>query len=303
MNSRPLSYKNNRLQQIRGFCNTVIFGSVTEAAKEMKLSQSAISSQLKSLERDLNLKLFGKFGKYLKPTEEGKVFYDYIIPILRKIDSAYEEFAIETDKSEHNKLSIIAYHSAISCILPKYVAKILKDNSDIDLQIESADKAEGLQKLREKKADLALFAIDEIPHDLTLLKSFSFSPTLLVSKQNKLSARKDKISLEDIVKESVLLSDRVKILPLYAQLFDKYKIKSKIKFVNSSWEMIRFFVKQNIGISISMNYDTSRTDTEEMVDIDISHLFPRIEYRLLSRGNSKFLINSFLDVVKAIDGF
>ncbi len=56
-------YKNNRFQQLRGFCYTVQNGSMSKAAKKMKLSQGAVSLQIKALERDLGVSLFSRSGK------------------------------------------------------------------------------------------------------------------------------------------------------------------------------------------------------------------------------------------------
>ena len=59
-------YKNNRLQQIRGFCNTVTYESLIKASKVMNLSTSSISLQIKTLERDLNTKLLKRNTKNTK---------------------------------------------------------------------------------------------------------------------------------------------------------------------------------------------------------------------------------------------
>ncbi len=61
--SEQFNYKNNRFQQLKGFCNTIKTGSVSQAAKSMSLSQAAISLQIKSLERDLKLPLFERHKK------------------------------------------------------------------------------------------------------------------------------------------------------------------------------------------------------------------------------------------------
>ncbi len=72
MNQQKLSqfyYKNNRLQQIRGFCNTVTYGSLAKAAKILNLTQSSISLQIKTLERDLNTSLIKRNKKNTKRFE------------------------------------------------------------------------------------------------------------------------------------------------------------------------------------------------------------------------------------------
>lgn len=294
-------YKNNKFQQIKGFCNVVIFDGTSNAAKQMGLSQSAVSHQIGSLEEDLKLKLFTRVGNKMVLTEDGQRFYDYVIPTLKQMDNIYEEFLIENDKTKENELKIAGYHSAISCILPKYVELLLNKHSKINLEIENINKIDGLQKLKERKVDLAFFAINDVSNDLVVLKTFKFIPTLLVSNKSKLAKRRDKITPENIASENIILIDNFKILPTYTELFKKYHIKSRIKFTNADWEMIRFFTKRNIGASFSMNYDVRQTNLEGMVDIDISHLFPIIEYQLISRTNIlKESVRKFIDIINSI---
>ena len=69
-------YKHNRLQQLKGFYYTVQAGSsISKAAAKMGLTQSTVSLQIQSLERDLNVKLFERTGKRMKITESGKILF------------------------------------------------------------------------------------------------------------------------------------------------------------------------------------------------------------------------------------
>ena len=52
-------------------------GSISKASHVLRLSQSTISAQLRTLENQLGLKLFDKKGRGLIMTEEAKVVYSY----------------------------------------------------------------------------------------------------------------------------------------------------------------------------------------------------------------------------------
>jgi LysR family transcriptional regulator for bpeEF and oprC len=49
------NYKKNKLDQLKGFCAVVEFGAIVEAAKKLHISESSISTQISSLERDLKI--------------------------------------------------------------------------------------------------------------------------------------------------------------------------------------------------------------------------------------------------------
>ena len=50
---RTFRYKQNRLQQLKGFCAVVETQSVSRAASRIHLTQPTVSLQVQSLERDL----------------------------------------------------------------------------------------------------------------------------------------------------------------------------------------------------------------------------------------------------------
>ncbi len=60
-------------------------GSLSKAAKELNLSQSALSHQLKQLEEILEIKVFHRVNNNLIFTEEGKEFRDYGASILKEM--------------------------------------------------------------------------------------------------------------------------------------------------------------------------------------------------------------------------
>ena len=66
-------YKQNRLKQLRAFCFTAQFKSMSKAAEQMFLSQPSISLLIQSLEKDLEQKLFLRKGPRLELTAEGDI--------------------------------------------------------------------------------------------------------------------------------------------------------------------------------------------------------------------------------------
>ena len=58
MSSIRSRYKQNRLQQLRGFCHAARAKSISKAAHQMLLSQPSVSLQIKALERELGVQLF-----------------------------------------------------------------------------------------------------------------------------------------------------------------------------------------------------------------------------------------------------
>lgn len=89
---------------LQTFESSARLGSFTLAAKELFLTQSAISRQIKSLEETLDFEVFVRDNNRLKLTEEGQVFYQVVSSSLREISSAVERLR----KGESRKRLYIA---------------------------------------------------------------------------------------------------------------------------------------------------------------------------------------------------
>ena len=68
---------------LRYFWTVARLGSVTRASAELRLSQPAVSAQLRTLERSLGEKLFTRSGRHLALTDAGHLVYRYADEIFR----------------------------------------------------------------------------------------------------------------------------------------------------------------------------------------------------------------------------
>ena len=73
----------SEIDQLLVFCRVVKPGSFTKAAKELHLTQPAISAQVAKLEKRLKVKLIDRLGRRAYPTEAGKLLYSYAEQVER----------------------------------------------------------------------------------------------------------------------------------------------------------------------------------------------------------------------------
>lgn len=78
----------DKLTSMRAFTRVVAHGSFSEAAREMRLSRSAISKYILELEADLGAQLLNRTTRSASPTDNGQAYYERCLAILADVDEA-----------------------------------------------------------------------------------------------------------------------------------------------------------------------------------------------------------------------
>lgn len=275
-------YKKNRLQQLRGFCCVVQSGSVSNAAKIMNLSQSTITLQIQSLERDLKIKLFQRNFKGLKLTKDGKLLYEMSLGHLNAIEGIFDNFLKSKDKNEKNKISIAAHHVAISFLLPEFIAKFTKKYPEVNISIKNIAPNEAIKRLQEDELDFIIYPDITAHNDLENITLASYDPILIMWKNHPLKKKKN-ITLEDISKYNCVRIDKNLItLPGFENNFKKYHFRTNIDFENANWDIIKHFVKSGVGVGFVSNICIQSGDND-IAYRKLNHLFPKMEYNITSK--------------------
>jgi DNA-binding transcriptional LysR family regulator len=82
-----------KLEGLEAFVTVVETGSISAAARQLRLSKSVVSERLAELERRLGLKLVQRTTRRLSLTEDGSAFHERAVRIMREIESATADIA------------------------------------------------------------------------------------------------------------------------------------------------------------------------------------------------------------------
>src|SRR5437588_10470402 len=94
-------YKQNRFQQLRGFCYAASSKSISKAAKRLNLSQPAVSQQIQGLENELAVRLFLRHGATIQLTHDGELLFEMARPLIEQLEHLDEQFRLR--RSEVNE--------------------------------------------------------------------------------------------------------------------------------------------------------------------------------------------------------
>ena len=129
-------------------------GNLTRAAKQLHVSQSALSAQIKQLESDVGQRLFLRTGRTLTLTEAGRLALSYAEGIFASGNELLEVLR-EGRREERQVLRIGAVATTSRNFQENFIRPLL-DRTDVDLVLVSASLPELLSRLRVHSLDLVL---------------------------------------------------------------------------------------------------------------------------------------------------
>lgn len=139
---------------LRYFWSVAREGNLTRAARQLHVSQSAISAQIKQLETDLGHQLFHRTGRTLTLTEAGQVALGYADGIFSASNELIEVLR-EGRREERQVLRIGAVATASRNFQENFIRPVL-DRDDVELVLVSGSLPELLSRLRLHSIDLVL---------------------------------------------------------------------------------------------------------------------------------------------------
>lgn len=274
-------YKNNRLKQMRAFCEVVHTGSMTLAAQRLFLSQPSVTLQIQAMERELGVTVFERRGPALKLTPDGEVLYALAKPLVDGIDGLEESFAALHDNLESGELNIGAGESTILYILPEAVRRFVAAHPGITLKIHNETGRDGLKMLRADEIDFAVGSLLDVPDDIDYQPLVTFDPVLITPLDHPL-AKLSAVTMEDISQYGLILPPRhLSTWRMVKYVFQQHNLTFTVTLEAGGWEVIKKYVELGMGISIVTGI--CLTGSEKLVRIPLNKYFPQRGYGLVYR--------------------
>ena len=122
------------LRQIKYFVTVVDTGSFTEAAEECFISQSAISQQILSLEKELGVQLLVRSTRRFTLTEPGKYLYSHGKKLLGETEKL-KNGTIAAAAGQEGSLKVCYLNSFADDRLYKAVSMFKQQNAGVRLNV------------------------------------------------------------------------------------------------------------------------------------------------------------------------
>lgn len=228
-------------------------GNISSAAKELFISQPAISKAIKKLEADLNTKLFSRSSRGVRLTEEGALLYGYTREAFRSLNDG------EAALRQFSRLGAGHIRIGVSTTLCKYLLlPYLKDfvaaNPHIRFTIQCQSSFQTMELLKEGKVDIGLIGHPENLHGLSFVTIGEIEDVFVATAAylENLKLREGKLPQgeELLFSGNLMLLDEKNITRLY---IDNYLASHQIRTGQilevSNMDLLIEFARTGLGIA------------------------------------------------------
>ena len=181
------------LRQMEIFLNVVKSGHLTNVAKEMSLSQSAISMSIKELENILGRPVFDRINKKLVLNEVGRAFHKEIDPIYKKLSDIEYEF-----KNSENKgmIRVGASTTIVDYLMPSIICAYMSSYPDVKITLKEGNTQEIASMIEEGSIDIGF--VEGYVSGSDIVKEKVGIDELLVVTENEEIAKSQPVFIDEL---------------------------------------------------------------------------------------------------------
>jgi LysR family transcriptional regulator for metE and metH len=270
------------IRQLRALATVAKARSVTAAAKQLHLTQPAVTLQLRNLQALAGLPLIQRTGDGMLLTDAGRevlTLGERVEAALADCETSLEMMAGKTA----GRISIGAV-STSKYFVPFAIAGFSKLYPDIEVRLTIGNRQETSEALRGYELDFAIMGRPPMGIDMDV-RLIGDHPHVIIAPTSHRLARKPRLKLADLAGETFLMREPGSgTRGLMENLFETAGVRPKIGMSMSSNETIKQAVIAGLGIAfISAHTVATELDERRLVTLDVAGLPVVRQWFALSR--------------------
>lgn len=292
-------------EKLKTFVTVAEKKSFSEAAKLLYLSQPTITSQIKSLEEQLNTTLFERTTKQVKLTPSARVLYKYAKEIIRLNDLAVKEIELMSEKIQGDLL-VASSLTVGENVLPQIIGQFKQDYPLIQISVNITNTTQIITKIKDHVLDLGLIEAPVEDKDL-IVEPFMEDELILIAKPGYFEEDKVEVILSDFKTIPLVCREKgsgtLTVMNQYLKKegLDLSELNVILEF--GSTEAVKSAVESGLGVSV-----ISKTAIKKELKLGLLKAYPmknvtfsRFFYVVYHRDTIlKPTVEVFLDLIKSV---
>ena len=244
------------LRQMEYFVALAEENQFTRAAEITRVSQSGLSAAIKSLEDDLNAKLFTRTTRRVELTPAGRALFPHARRLLAEA-TAGRDAVTATIGEITGSLRVGAEQCLGSINVPELVARFHRRHREVEITFTQAGSGELLRRMRDSELDLAFVAGTTDTTDprlrLTGLDHVTLAtePLVLLTSADDPLAPQKSVTWDDLRDRTFIdLDDSWAIRVVTDEILARRRIPRRVAFTVSDIHALVDMLNRGLGIAV-----------------------------------------------------
>lgn len=243
MNIRHLTF---RLLQV--YVTVVRCGSISEAARQLHLTQPTVSQQLKRLREAVGSPLLEQHAQQLTMTATGQALYQASRDVLGRFDDFADQLS-DLQYGSKGRFSIALVNTA-QYVLPRLLGPFSQAFPDVDVTLHIGNRRQVLARFERQEDDLYVFSHPPaLAH--AVASRFMRNPLVAIAAADHPLAQQKTVTMEQLLSERLLLREPGSATRMLLDSWlQEHGLTMQKTLQMASNEAIRVSVAANMGVAV-----------------------------------------------------
>lgn len=238
------------INKLKVFISVFKNRSFSKASAELYLSQPTVSDHIRSLEEELNCRLFDRLGRSIIPTREAEALYDRALEIVDKAENLRNIIPL-LSREVSGELVIGASTIPGTYILPSVMTGFLKEYPSVHFKVMISDSRDVAEKVLRHELILGVTGAKLIN---SMISYIPLQDDELIAVASPFLTEKREMSLRELTRLPIVLREEGSGTRIEAERILRSKgidiERFKVSCILGSTEAVKEAVKAGMGFSI-----------------------------------------------------
>ncbi|WP_284251233.1 LysR family transcriptional regulator [Litorihabitans aurantiacus] len=233
--------------QLRNFVVAAELGSMTWAAEELYVAQSAVSTSISNLEQALGARLVIRSrGRGLQVTDKGAELLQRARRILADVDEAVGAVSPENTAG---RVSVGCFRTLAPFYLPTIITALSARHPEVEVDVHELFAPQIGERLQDETIEIALTYDLGLGPEVEREVLASVPMYVAVGRDHPLATR-DAVSLAELESEPMVLLDLPVSRDYFLEAFTRLGLRPTVRFRFENFEAVRAMVASGHGYTV-----------------------------------------------------
>lgn len=236
------------LSWMKTFVTVAEVGSFRKTSEIMFVSQPTVTVHIKSLEKELGIKLLERTNRHVKLTEEGRRYLKHAKKLLATYREGVEE--VQSYAQGYRKKLHLAISPLIAdTIMPFVLKRYIRNNPEVEIEVDIMESVDIEEAVLNERVDIGFTLIRSNHSELSCTSLYEDEVVFCVPHDGYDSESAPPIDAEQLLKENYLLTQNHPVYwnSLFRELTSRYPFIKSMKV--SQTHITKRFIVNGLGVS------------------------------------------------------